>query len=88
MIPSVVAHEVARAQRDFLAEQENLVKGPYLSIAPPPKLAPEGEPFGDVPLGFHAVPPSAHCVPAPRFGRGARRAFHHRGHGRTAHWMA
>ena len=72
MIPSVVAHEVARALRDFLAtgfgpsnpplahvlddflaEQENLVKGPYLSIALPPKLAPEGgEPFPDVPLGF------------------------------------
>jgi len=30
MIPSVVAHEVARALRDFLAQQENLVKGPYL----------------------------------------------------------
>ena len=72
MIPSVVAHEVARALRDFLAtgfgpsnrplahvlddflaEQENLVKGPYLSIALPPKLAPEGgEPFPEVPLGF------------------------------------
>ena len=72
MIPSAVAHEVARALRDFLAtgfgtsnpplahvlddflaEQENLVKGPYLSIALPPKLAPEGgEPFPEVPLGF------------------------------------
>ena len=68
MIPSVVAHEVARALRDFLgtgfgppnpplahvlddflAEQENLVKGPYLSIALPPK---GGEPFPEVPLGF------------------------------------
>ena len=72
MIPSVVAHEVARALQDFLAigfgpsnpplahvlddflaQQENLVKGPYLSIALPPKLAPEGgEPFLDIPLGF------------------------------------
>ena len=38
---------------EFLAEGENLVKGPYLSIALPPKLAPEGgEPFPEVPLGF------------------------------------
>ena len=38
---------------DFLAEPENLVKGPYLSIALPPKLAPEGgEPFPEIPLGF------------------------------------
>ena len=47
MIPSTVAHEVARALRDFLA------RGPYLSIALPPKLAPEGgEPFPEIPLGF------------------------------------
>ena len=72
MIPSTVAHEVARALRDFLAtgfgtsnpalatvlddflaEPENLVKGPYLSIALPPKLAPEGgESFPEIPLGF------------------------------------
>ena len=72
MIPSVVAHEGARALQDFLAtsfdpsnpplahvlddflaEEQNLVKGPYLSIVLPPKLAPEGgEPFPDVPLGF------------------------------------
>ena len=72
MIPSTVAHEVARALRDFLAtgfgpsnpalatvlddflaEPENVVKGPYLSIALPPKLAPEGgEPFPEIPLGF------------------------------------
>ena len=38
---------------DFLAEPENLVKGPYLSIALPPKLAPEGgEAFPEIPLGF------------------------------------
>ena len=38
---------------EFLAEGDNLVKGPYLSIALPPKLAPEGgEPFPEVPLGF------------------------------------
>ena len=36
-----------------ISVQENLVKGPYLSIALPPKLAPEGgEPFPEVPLGF------------------------------------
>ena len=33
---------LAHVLDDFLAEQENLVKGPYLSIALPPKLAPEG----------------------------------------------
>ena len=38
---------------DFLAKDENLAKGPYLSIALPPKLAPEGgEPFPEVPFGF------------------------------------
>ena len=38
---------------DFLAQDENLVKGPYLSIALPPKLAPEGgESFPEVPLDF------------------------------------
>ena len=72
MIPSVVAHEVARALEDFLAtgfgpsnpplahvlddflaQQKNLLQGPYLSIALPPKLAPEGgEPFPEIPLGF------------------------------------
>ena len=72
MIPSTVAHEVARALRDFLAtgfgpsnpalatvlddflaEPENVVKGPYISIALPPKLAPKGgEPFPEIPLGF------------------------------------
>ena len=37
---------LAHVLDDFLAEEENLVKGPYLSIALPPKLAPEGgEPF-------------------------------------------
>ena len=38
---------------DFLAQQENLLQGPYLSIMLPSKLAPEGgEPFPDIPLGF------------------------------------
>ena len=38
---------------DFLAQPENLVKGPYLSIALPFQPAPEGgEPFPEVPLGF------------------------------------
>ena len=38
---------------DFLAEPDNLAKGPYLSIALPFRLAPEGgEPFPDVPLTF------------------------------------
>ena len=38
---------------DFLAEPENLAKGPYLSIALPFQPAPEGgEPFPEVPLGF------------------------------------
>ena len=38
---------------DFLAEPENLAKGPYLSIALPYQQAPEGgEPFPEVPLGF------------------------------------
>ena len=72
MIPSVVADEVTRALRDFLAtgfgpsnpalahvvdeflaDPENLAKGPYLSVALPFQQAPEGgEPFPDVPLGF------------------------------------
>ena len=38
---------------DFLAEADNLAKGPYLSIALPFQQAPEGgEPFPEVPLGF------------------------------------
>ena len=38
---------------DFLDEQGNLAKGPYLSIALPFQQAPEGgEPFPRVPLGF------------------------------------
>ena len=38
---------------DFLAEPDNLAKGPYLSVALPFEQAPEGgEPFPDVPLGF------------------------------------
>ena len=38
---------------DFLAEPDNLFKGPYLSVDLPFQRAPEGgEPFPDVPLGF------------------------------------
>ena len=38
---------------DFLAQPDNLAKGPYLSIALPFQPAPEGgEPFPEVPLGF------------------------------------
>ena len=38
---------------DFLAQPDNLAKGPYLSIALPLQPAPEGgEPFPEVPLGF------------------------------------
>ncbi len=38
---------------DFLAQPENLAKGPYLSIALPFQPATEGgEPFPEVPLGF------------------------------------
>ncbi len=38
---------------DFLATPENLVKGPYLSVALPFQQAPEGgEPFPETPLGF------------------------------------
>ena len=45
---------------DFLAEPENLAKGPYLSIALPFQPAPEGgEPFPEVPLGFTPYRPSA-----------------------------
>ena len=44
---------LAHVLGDFLAQDENLVKGPYLSIALPPKLTPEGgEPFPEVPLSF------------------------------------
>ncbi len=45
--------ELTSVVDDFLAEPENLVKGPYLSIALPYRHAPEGgEPFPDVPLGY------------------------------------
>ena len=38
---------------DFLAQPDNLAKGPYLSIALPYQQAPEGgDPFPEVPLGF------------------------------------
>ena len=38
---------------DFLAQPDNLAKGPYLSIALPFQPAPEGgEPFPEVPLRF------------------------------------
>ena len=83
MIPSVVAHEVARTLRDFLAtgfgpsnpplahvlddflaEQENLVKGPCLSIALPPKLAldPQAQ------VGVEQPVPDVACAYAPRYG--------------------
>ena len=45
--------ELAGVVDDFLAEPENLVKGPYLSVALPYRHAPEGgEPFPEVPLGY------------------------------------
>ncbi len=37
---------------DFLAVRENLVRGPYLSLALPFRKAPGDEPFPKVPLGF------------------------------------
>ncbi len=43
---------LASVMDDFLAVPENLVKGPYLSVALPFQAAPEGgEPFPEVPLG-------------------------------------
>ena len=45
--------ELATVVDDFLADPENLVKGPYLSVALPFRRAPEGgEPFPEVPLGL------------------------------------
>ncbi len=45
--------ELAGVIDEFLAEPEDLVKGPYLSIALPYRAAPEGgEPFPEVPLGY------------------------------------
>ena len=45
--------EHASVVNDFLADPENLVKGPYLSVALPFRRASEGgEPFPEVPLGF------------------------------------
>ena len=44
---------LARVIGDFLADSDNLAKGPFLSVALPFQQAPEGgEPFPDVPLGF------------------------------------
>ena len=44
---------LANVVDDFLAKPGNLTEGPYLSIALPFQLAPEGgEPFPEVPLGF------------------------------------
>ena len=44
---------LAGVLEDFLATPENLVKGPYLSVALPFQQAPEGgEPFPKAPLGF------------------------------------
>lgn len=69
--------ELAGVIDDFLAEPENLVKGPYLSIALPYRHAQEGgEPFPEVPLGYtpyrHGPPPPK---PAGRHrARGTRRA--------------
>ena len=45
--------ELASVVDDFHADPENLVKGPYLSVALPFRRAREGgEPFPEVPLGF------------------------------------
>ena len=45
--------KLAHVIDDFLAEPDNLTKGPYLSVALPFEQAPEGgEPFPAVPLGF------------------------------------
>ncbi len=44
---------LATVMDDFLAQTDNLVKGPYLSIDLPFQHAPEGgEPFPETPLGF------------------------------------
>ena len=44
---------LAHVVDDFLAQPENLAKGPYLSVALPFQQAPEGgDPFPDVTLGF------------------------------------
>ena len=44
---------LASVVEDFLADPENLVKGPYLYIALPFRRAPGGgEPFPEIPLGF------------------------------------
>ena len=44
--------ELASVIDDFLANPENLIRGPYLSLALPFRKAPGPEPFTDVPLGF------------------------------------
>ena len=44
---------LASVMDDFLERQDNLIKGPYLSVALPFQRAPEGgEPFLETPLGF------------------------------------
>ncbi len=45
--------ELAGVVDDFLADPDNLAKGPYLSLSLPFERAPEGgEPFPRIPLGF------------------------------------
>ena len=54
---------------DFLADRDNLTKGPYLSLDLPFQSAPEGgEPFPEIPLGF--TPHRHQRVAFDRLGKG------------------
>ena len=50
---------LATVMDNFLDRRDNLIKGPYLSVALPFQRAPEGgEPFPEMPPWLYAVPPS------------------------------
>ena len=83
--------ELASVVTDFLADPENLVKGPYLSVALPFRRAPEGgEPFPDPRPGAGAravrLPGGAIGIPGalslgtPEQRRGATWRLYRRSH--------
>ena len=78
---------LAGVVEDFLADPENLVKGPYLSVALPFRRAPEGgEPFPQVPLRHRHRPdrrPTGGAEPDRLHQRAQRRRDTHGLHPRS-----